>query len=628
MRFVFRRRIIIFSIFLLLSGCISSQETNSSKNFKLTSGEDLIKLLLDNGGTYNAEDYGYGRYMDRYGNGFETYFRLEDESLYLSHRIVNIPDLQVLLPLKNYIKILGIFPDSSITDIVFLENFQQLKELYIGNQNVLSYEPLGKLANLNWLRIDNDAPVTIDCSIFANLENLEALMLSSDRIINLETIFDKSKEEFKLPELRFISLGEYTYSKKQYGSFLSKVAGLTPIDRSIREKRGNKDGEHYIDTYGNRFDGVFGEENKISVDILYTPYIDVLLRLKNNIMNLHIYENSPITDISFLKDFHELKKLRIINPNVLTLESMRYLGYIDSIYIMLTNPDTTAIKSIEHLSNQDSINHDSLSINLTISKKFLIENSYKGILEFLPSFKNPDRLNDLFLLDEDIKNEDEMYLLAKDIFKISGIQEITIGDNMFDRDFKKSFEFELGTYHILEYGANVRTEPNRNSEVIAVLNIHDKVEILENTFYEEKINNVWGYWYKIKYGNILGYTFGGNIAYEALAADIDKNGVKDYFYYRFSRDSGKNYYPFIEPDKDVIIYINDKRINTNVLSKTERYLGNERCFESCKLEEGDGYILIGLSQEGRHGYEYLHIFKVTPDGRIEFVTNWNEIDYW
>jgi len=626
MRFVFRRLIVIFSILLLISGC-TPKKTNSSKNFTLTSSEDLIKLLLENGGTYNSEDYGYGRFMDRYGNGFEIYMHW-DESLDLSCRIVNIPDLQVLLPLKNYIRILGIEPGTPITDIAFLENFQQLEELYIGSQNVLSFKPLGKLVNLNWLRIDNDDPITIDCSIFTNLKNLEALMLSTDRITNLETIFNKSKEEFKLPKLRFISLGEYTYNKEEYGSFLSEVEGITPIDRSIREKRGNRAGENYIDQYGNRFDGVFGAKDKISVDILYTPDIDVLLRLKNNIMNLHIYENSPVTDISFLKDFHELKELRIINPNVLTLESMRYLGYIDSLNIMLTNPESKALKSIEYLSNQDSINHDSISVNLTISKKFLKKNSYKGILEFLLSFKNPDRLNELFLIDEDIKNEDEMYLLAKEIFKISGIQEITIGDNKFDRDFKKSFEFESGTYHLLQYRVNVRTEPNRKSKVIAVLNIHDKVEILENTFFEEKINNVWGFWYKIKYGNILGYTFGGNIAYEALAADIDKNGVKDYFYYRFSRDSGKNYYPFIEPDKDVFIYINNRRINTNVLSKTKRYLGNERYFERCILEEGDGYVLIGLSQEGRHGYEYIHIFKVTPDGRIEFITNWNEIDYW
>jgi len=109
-----------------------------------------------------------------------------------------------------------------------------------------------------------------------------------------------------------------------------------------------------------------------------------------------------------------------------------------------------------------------------------------------------------------------------------------------------------------------------------------------------------------------------------LAADIDKNGVKDYFYFRLSRDSGISY---IEPKTDVFIYINGRRINTNVLSESERYF-EERGFEWCEFEEDDGCVLIGLTQYGRHDYEYLHIFKVTPDGKIAFITNWNEIDYW
>jgi hypothetical protein len=507
--------------------------------------------------------------------------------------------MKLLLPLKNYVEELSIWEDSPITDISFLENFHLLRTLYIRNQNIINFEPLGKLVSLEHLTINdeyNESPVTIDCSIFADLENLEVLILYTDRITNLETIFDKSQEEFKLPKLTAIILDEYYFDKKRHGSFMLKVEGLTPEDKNSREKYGNQHGEKYIDQYGNRFYNESYSGKDISVDIRSTPDMDVLLRLKNDITDLSFYENSPITDISFLRDFSKLKKLQVTNPNILTL------------------------KSIDSLSNLDS-----LSVYLTIGRKFLIENGYTGILDFLLSFRNRDKLDGLILIDEDIKHEDEMYILAQEVYKISGIENIKISENWFNRDRKKSFEFKKGTYHILQYNANVRTEPNRNSKAIAVLNTHDEIEILENTFVEEKINDVWGFWYKIKYGNVSGYTFGGNIAYKAFVTDIDKNGVKDFFYFRFSENYHGGHY--IEPDKDVIIYVNGQRINTNVLSESERYLDKRR-FEWCEFEEDEGCVLVGLTQYGRHQYEYMHIFKVTPDGKIEFITNWNEIDYW
>jgi hypothetical protein len=33
----------------------------------------------------------------------------------------------------------------------------------------------------------------------------------------------------------------------------------------------------------------------------------------------------------------------------------------------------------------------------------------------------------------------------------------------------------------------------------------------------------------IKYGNIIGYIFSGNLAHERLINDIDNNGIKDFF---------------------------------------------------------------------------------------------------
>ncbi|MDR2941681.1 MAG: SH3 domain-containing protein [Treponema sp.] len=548
---------------------------------------------MRNGGTYNEgkNSYIYDEFMDQYGNIYEL--SSDGKEYFVDCDIQSIPDMKVLLSLKKHIKELFIWDNSPITDITFLENFQQLKSLYILNSNISNFEPLGKLASLDVLGIYNEHPV--DCSIFVNLEYLDSLVLSTDRIINLEAVFDKSHGEFKLPKLSYIGIGEYEFIKNALGSLMSKTEGLTPKDKNSREKYGNKDGENFIDQYGNRF-YCKTDKDGISVEIIGAPDTDVLLQLKNHITNLNFSENSRVTDISFLRDFSYLKELRVIKPNILTLKSMDSLS-----------------------------NLGSLSIDLTVSKKILMENGYKGITDFLLLFKSHDKLNRLTLIDEDIKNEEKMYILAQEVFKISGIEILTINGISFDKDYKISFEFKSGAYRILQYNANVRTAPDRNSKVIEVLNLHDEIEIMENTFVEEKINNVWGFWYKIKHGDVSGYTFGGNIAYRAFETDIDKNGVKDYFYFRFST-AGYGVSK-IEPNDDVFIYINRRKINTNVLSETKRYF-EERPFDWCRFEDDDGCVLVGLIQEGRHQYEYQHIFKVTPDGKIEFVTNWNEIDYW
>jgi hypothetical protein len=72
----------------------------------------------------------------------------------------------------------------------------------------------------------------------------------------------------------------------------------------------------------------------------------------------------------------------------------------------------------------------------------------------------------------------------------------------------------IGEKHqIWHYRANVRLSPSRNSDVVAVLSLFDEVEVLEKTEIEETINGLNAYWYKVRFGNIIGYTFGYNMAY-------------------------------------------------------------------------------------------------------------------
>jgi hypothetical protein len=440
-------------------------------------------------------------------------------------------------------------------------------------------------------------------------------MLSTDKIKNLEAIFDKSKEEFKLPKLSFLSIGEYTMNTRQDGYFLRSIEGLTPSGRDARTQYGNKYGESYTDQYGNRFNG---ERNaKISVDILHTPDIEVLSSLNYNIISLTIEDTSPITDIAFLENFFYLTNLRVISSTIETFEPLKNLLRLQ--HLTLRNPSISAIESLRYLNNLTS-----LEIGLSLNMDFFKDNGYDNVLNFSYSIKDIANLNTLDLSGSELENTEEMYLLAQEMFKITNLGQIRLGENYFSKNEWKSYEFEPGTYHLLQYRANVRAWPGRDSTTIAILSLHDEVEIVENTFVEEKINDVWGFWYKIKYSNIIGYTFGGNIAYRALTTDIDKNGIKDYFYWRFSSDTHRRY---INPNTDVIIYINGIRIGANVLSTTERYYDGHP-YEWCRFEEGDDDVLIGLSQYGRHDYEYMHIFKVNPNGRIEYLQNWDEIDYW
>jgi hypothetical protein len=184
-----------------------------------------------------------------------------------------------------------------------------------------------------------------------------------------------------------------------------------------------------------------------------------------------------------------------------------------------------------------------------------------------------------------------------------------------------SYEFEPGKHHILQYRANVRTGPNRDSSVIAILRVHDEIEILENTWFEEIINDVQSYWYKIKYGNIIGYTFGGNIAVERMVIDIDNNGVNDYFYYRFSYARNARFgMHYFDTYNDIIIYINNQRIGTNDLKTESGHHQFEECYFTTEIDEnGIRYVIICLRFLGRDDSGFVYYFIVESNGKIEPV---------
>jgi hypothetical protein len=181
--------------------------------------------------------------------------------------------------------------------------------------------------------------------------------------------------------------------------------------------------------------------------------------------------------------------------------------------------------------------------------------------------------------------------------------------------FSQPYGYKEGNIsYIMQYRANVREEPNINSNVIVILKFNDQIEILENLGWSERgeqINNITNIWLKIKYGNIIGYTFGGNVSVQTIVTDIDNNGINDYFHFRCSN------HLLVDSRTDVIIYINNMRINTNALVRREGWGEDPHKFRWCEFEDHDGFVLIGLIDYGRDS-EFANIYKIDSNGNIEY----------
>jgi hypothetical protein len=334
----------------------------------------------------------------------------------------------------------------------------------------------------------------------------------------------------------------------------------------------------YKDKYGNL---VYQYERgwKVSYTLSYTPDFELMSQLESKLYSLTI-DNKSITDISFLKNFPHIKELNIYESNISSLEPLKYLEDLETLYIAKNFPktiDVSIFMDFENLKKLDLGNNE-------------IENI--GVI-----YKLYDKLE---------------YQTHIHLEGIKGKQEYREKYNsLWDSE---SYVFHYDKYHVMQNGVKIRAKPSENSGIIAELNLHDEIQIIEFTDKEEKINDIWSYWYKIKHKNVTGYIFGGYIAAETFITDIDKNGIKDYIYLRYHASDLT-----IDPDKDILVYINNKKIDTSVLSKSERYYN--RPFEGCEFEERDGYVLVTLIQLGRETSNIRHNFKVLPNGKIE------EVDY-
>jgi hypothetical protein len=189
-------------------------------------------------------------------------------------------------------------------------------------------------------------------------------------------------------------------------------------------------------------------------------------------------------------------------------------------------------------------------------------------------------------------------------------------------------------YKILHYRANVRIEPSINSDIIAILSLDDEVEILEYSNVDEEINGVQGLWIKIKHGNIIGYTFSGNIAIRSLRTRLAVVNENDYYndtdyimvslHYRCSKfhsDNGFSYWSFENNmGNELFVYINDQRINTNNMNLMPSPL------DYIEFEYGYASVLINLVRRSREGVS-KYIYRLSNNGIIEFIGAFGDW-YW
>jgi hypothetical protein len=199
----------------------------------------------------------------------------------------------------------------------------------------------------------------------------------------------------------------------------------------------------------------------------------------------------------------------------------------------------------------------------------------------------------------------------------------------------KVYEFSPGKYHVLDYPVNIRSQPGLHGSVIGRLELNSEIEIIENTKIEQTIGGKAHYWYRINYGNIVGYIWGGLIAVEAFAFNIDGTEIKAYFRYSYIEGriiANDNiyyfYYPMILPD-DIFIYINQRSINIDdtvirtvylneyfILANSQKYYIRTD-WKYCNFYEEDSHIVLLIGDRAAVGSR----FTINKNGEIIYVNS-------
>ena len=172
-------------------------------------------------------------------------------------------------------------------------------------------------------------------------------------------------------------------------------------------------------------------------------------------------------------------------------------------------------------------------------------------------------------------------------------------------DGESVWALDIGFHYMLESSVNIRSQPNLQGAVIGRLALHDRIEILDGMPNPQKINNMWAYWYRIRHNNLEGYIWGGFIAKSTLIFDIDGNGQPDFFQHRITSTAPIVFH--LDPERDIFIYINGRRIST-------ANVGGGGWWSGVTFEPEDNTVIMTL-----HTFGASRSYWIDANGRIGFI---------
>ena len=108
-------------------------------------------------------------------------------------------------------------------------------------------------------------------------------------------------------------------------------------------------------------------------------------------------------------------------------------------------------------------------------------------------------------------------------------------------------------------GVMLRKTPATSGDEIVLMPSGAKVEVIEKTNQQDSFDGNTNYWYRVKYGNIQGYCFGGftsvggnTINTQTENKTLNENRIDNFIKYNqyFIKDLNTDFYWYIAPDKD------------------------------------------------------------------------------
>lgn len=291
-------------------------------------------------------------------------------------------------------------PSTKIKSLAGLEYAVNLKELSLGDNDVISLEPIKSLTSLETLNLNNNKIITI--APLSNLINLQAINLRGNKIEdisplenhknikNLDLSYNLIRSINKLPSLNNITNMDLSYNKLDNGDFL-----INEINNISRTGSGNIDISHnYIADTANIVNNV-GNLNFKGINLNYGYQSTNLIIRKFQNYN----ENKTIRDIDANKtiaitfdkeieaytnfqnialldsNFTKIKAVATIEGNNLLIKPSAPLAKDEKYYVELNN------KAVKETSTGKA--NEYTWLNFTTSQSFKGDSDGNGIIDIV-----------------------------------------------------------------------------------------------------------------------------------------------------------------------------------------------------------------------------------------------------